>query len=644
MDQLRAAETWVAERCPEMPALWRGERYRHDRIRVAYLSADYHSHATAYLAAGLFEAHDRVALRDDGDLVRSRRFERDARTPEARIRPLHRRARQERRRHGDAAQGDGDRHRCRPQRLHPGRAARDPRVPASARAGELSRPSRHDGRALYRLPDRRPPDRPAKDTSATTARRSSAFPTRTRPTTASAASPSARRRARTRGFPIPASCSARSTAASRSRRSCSTSGCACSNPSKEACSGCSTTIPQPCATSSAKPRRAACRRNVSSLRRDGRSTSTWRATVWPTSSSTRSRATPTPQRAMRCGRGFRCSPAPATRSRAASPRACSSRLELPELITDSLSSYEAMAMKLALDPMELAQLKAKLAAQRNTAPLFDTERFARDLESAVRDDVGALAARDAGRELLGRGGAAMTAADLSEAWRLHRAGEHEKAARLYLDVLRDDPTNYEALYRLAFLCGQLGRWEDAQSLMGHAIALNHHVSRALCFSEEARCRSSIVTTRPSPVRPRARADPRIAEVAPQLRGIPLPPAPLRGGGRRVWSPAGYRGRLSVRAREPSILPTAMLRLAHAGKRDGRRSWPDMRAGRRVIAPFDAKALFLSAEDELACARAWAANQHPGATAPSPQRSTAAPLTAARRLHLGRFPRRPIGDA
>ena len=59
MDQLRAAETWVAERCPEMPPLWRGERYRHDRIRVAYLSADFHSHATAYLAAGLFEAHDK---------------------------------------------------------------------------------------------------------------------------------------------------------------------------------------------------------------------------------------------------------------------------------------------------------------------------------------------------------------------------------------------------------------------------------------------------------------------------------------------------------------------------------------------------------------------------------------------------------
>ena len=38
--------------------LWRGERYRHDRIRVAYLSADFHEHATAHLIAELFEVHD----------------------------------------------------------------------------------------------------------------------------------------------------------------------------------------------------------------------------------------------------------------------------------------------------------------------------------------------------------------------------------------------------------------------------------------------------------------------------------------------------------------------------------------------------------------------------------------------------------
>ena len=42
------------------PAVWRGERYRHDRIRIAYLSADYRNHPAAYSAAELFETHDRA--------------------------------------------------------------------------------------------------------------------------------------------------------------------------------------------------------------------------------------------------------------------------------------------------------------------------------------------------------------------------------------------------------------------------------------------------------------------------------------------------------------------------------------------------------------------------------------------------------
>jgi predicted O-linked N-acetylglucosamine transferase (SPINDLY family) len=35
-------------------------RKRSDRIRIGYYSADFHSHATAYLAAGLFECHDKA--------------------------------------------------------------------------------------------------------------------------------------------------------------------------------------------------------------------------------------------------------------------------------------------------------------------------------------------------------------------------------------------------------------------------------------------------------------------------------------------------------------------------------------------------------------------------------------------------------
>jgi predicted O-linked N-acetylglucosamine transferase (SPINDLY family) len=55
---------------------------------------------------------------------------------------------------------------------------------------------------------------------------------------------------------------------------------------------------------------------------------------------------------------------------------------LPELITHSLDDYEALALKLARDPMLLAALRQKLARHRETYPLFNTERFARHIEAA----------------------------------------------------------------------------------------------------------------------------------------------------------------------------------------------------------------------------------------------------------------------
>ena len=57
--QLQAARIWAADKYPATAPLWRGEAYHHERIRIAYLSADFHSHATAALMAGVFERHDR---------------------------------------------------------------------------------------------------------------------------------------------------------------------------------------------------------------------------------------------------------------------------------------------------------------------------------------------------------------------------------------------------------------------------------------------------------------------------------------------------------------------------------------------------------------------------------------------------------
>jgi len=59
-EHLAMTRRWAAHCIPAAPdALWRGDPYKHERIRIAYLSADYHGHATAYLMAGVFEHHDR---------------------------------------------------------------------------------------------------------------------------------------------------------------------------------------------------------------------------------------------------------------------------------------------------------------------------------------------------------------------------------------------------------------------------------------------------------------------------------------------------------------------------------------------------------------------------------------------------------
>jgi protein O-GlcNAc transferase len=79
--QLRCAQNYIRKAGPgPLPPLWRGERYRHDKIRLAYLSADFHQHVTAALTVEMFERHDRARFEvmaisfgpDDNSAMRQR--------------------------------------------------------------------------------------------------------------------------------------------------------------------------------------------------------------------------------------------------------------------------------------------------------------------------------------------------------------------------------------------------------------------------------------------------------------------------------------------------------------------------------------------------------------------------------------------
>jgi predicted O-linked N-acetylglucosamine transferase (SPINDLY family) len=59
-----------------------------------------------------------------------------------------------------------------------------------------------------------------------------------------------------------------------------------------------------------------------------------------------------------------------------------SAIHLPELITTTPDAYVRMAIELATQPQRLAALKRKLGENRLTTPLFDTQRFTRQIEGA----------------------------------------------------------------------------------------------------------------------------------------------------------------------------------------------------------------------------------------------------------------------
>jgi protein O-GlcNAc transferase len=58
-DLKRCAQIYAQARFPAAPAVWRGERYEHRRIRLGYVSGEFRQQATSMLIAELFERHDR---------------------------------------------------------------------------------------------------------------------------------------------------------------------------------------------------------------------------------------------------------------------------------------------------------------------------------------------------------------------------------------------------------------------------------------------------------------------------------------------------------------------------------------------------------------------------------------------------------
>jgi protein O-GlcNAc transferase len=79
-DLQKCTAIYTSDAYPAQPPLWRGPKRNHAKIRIGYVCGAFSKHALAYLAAGLYERHDRDAFeiialdagRSDSSAIRAR--------------------------------------------------------------------------------------------------------------------------------------------------------------------------------------------------------------------------------------------------------------------------------------------------------------------------------------------------------------------------------------------------------------------------------------------------------------------------------------------------------------------------------------------------------------------------------------------
>ena len=284
-------------------------------------------------------------------------------------------------RHRFALAPDGSRHRGRSHGLYRRMPEQDLRVPAGAAPGEFSRLSGNDGRGLHGLHHCRSRCRSRTSREARTRRRSSICPIHICPATGRARSRNARRREPKPVCPKRASCSPRSTTPTNSRRRCSMSGCGCSREIE----GSVLWLPDHHPSATRNLIREARSRGI-----DGARLVFAAPVPSPAGHLARLRladlfldtlpynAHSTANDALWAGL-----PVLTCMVNSFAGRVAASLLgggwAFPNSSTESLSSYEALALKLARDKEHLAAVKAKLERNRDSYPLFDTARFTRGI-------------------------------------------------------------------------------------------------------------------------------------------------------------------------------------------------------------------------------------------------------------------------
>ncbi|MDZ4852830.1 MAG: tetratricopeptide repeat protein [Pirellulaceae bacterium] len=132
---------------------------------------------------------------------------------------------------------------------------------------------------------------------------------------------------------------------------------------------------------------------------------------------------------------------------------------MKELIASDLKMYEQIAMRLACDPVALAAVRDKLAHNLKSNPLYNGQIFARRIEHEycrMWDRYSSNASSAAKVTNASDPSSSRTEQKLNTAIQLHQAGKLDEAERHYREVLNQDVNHFLAWYLLGIIQSDRG--------------------------------------------------------------------------------------------------------------------------------------------------------------------------------------------
>ncbi|MEE4355510.1 MAG: tetratricopeptide repeat protein, partial [Desulfococcaceae bacterium] len=156
--------------------------------------------------------------------------------------------------------------------------------------------------------------------------------------------------------------------------------------------------------------------------------------------------------------------------------------DLAELICKDLHSYEELAVEIASVPPKIKRFRECLQKNRNTAPLFDTEKYVRALEAAFRAMMQLFRSGQQAKHIsvdetkdgqrIRKRYPAKVKERINQGVACHQKGDLDGALDIYREIQRDYPDHPDPLHLSGIIAHQKGNGEEALHLIQQAIEIH----------------------------------------------------------------------------------------------------------------------------------------------------------------------------